>query len=134
MMTQCNQQSFGFHPVGRREVVAKFDGGRITSDGGGLLLRETERLTGIIRQFATCFTDCRNPGRIEHSVEELLAQRVYALALGYEDLNDHDGGRKGDAPRFDRWFRLDHAAVHVPTSPRAPRAPDAFGPFHQIIL
>ena len=90
MMTQCNQQSFGFHPVGRREVVAKFDGGRITSDGGGLLLRETERLTGIIRQFATCFTDHRNPDRIEHTVEELVGQRVYALALGYEDLNDHD--------------------------------------------
>ena len=90
MMTQCNQQSFGFHPVGRREVVAKFDGGRITSDGGGLLLRETERLTGIIRQFATCFTDCRQPDRIEHTVEELLAQRIFALALGYEDLNDHD--------------------------------------------
>jgi hypothetical protein len=90
METQCNQQSFGFHPVGRREVVARFDGGRITSDGGGLLLRETERLTGIIRQFAACFTDHRNPDRIEHTVEELVGQRVYALALGYEDLNDHD--------------------------------------------
>ena len=90
METQCNQQSFGFHPIGRREIVAKFDGGRMTSDGGGLLLRETERLTGIIRQFATCFTDHRNPDRIEHTVEELVAQCVYTLALGYQDLNDHD--------------------------------------------
>jgi len=90
METECNQQSFRFHALGRRNVVARFDGGRITSDGGGLLLRETERLTGIIRQFATCFTDHRNPDRIEHTVEELVGQRVYALALGYEDLNDHD--------------------------------------------
>ena len=54
------------------------------------LLREAERLTGIIRQSAACFTDHRNPDRIEHTVEELIAQRIYALALGYEDLNDHD--------------------------------------------
>ena len=90
MFAECNQQSFGFHPLGRREVVARFDGGRISSDAGGLLLRETERVTGIIRQFATCFTDHRDADRIEHAVEELIAQRVYALALGYEDLNDHD--------------------------------------------
>ena len=94
MATECNQQSFGFHALGRREVVARFDGGRITSDGGGLLLREAERITGIIDQFAACFTDHRDPDRIEHSVEELVAQRVYALALGYEDLNDHDDLRR----------------------------------------
>lgn len=90
MFAQCNQQSFGFHPLGRRNVVAHFDGGRISSDAGGLLLRETERITGIVRQFAACFTDHRDPELIEHTVEELVAQRVYALALGYEDLNDHD--------------------------------------------
>ncbi len=90
MFAECNQQSFGFHPLGRRDVVARFDGGRISSDAGGLLLRETERVTGIIRQFAACFTDHRDPDLIEHTVEELVAQRVYALALGYEDLNDHD--------------------------------------------
>lgn len=90
MATECNQQSFRFHALGRRNVVARFDGGRITSDGGGLLLRETERLTGIIHQFAACFTDYRDPDRIEHTVDELVAQRVYGLALGYEDLNDHD--------------------------------------------
>lgn len=90
MDTECNQQSFGFHALGRRKIVARFDGGRITSDGGALLLRETERLTGIIRQFAACFTDHRDPDRIEHTVDELVAQRLYALALGYEDLNDHD--------------------------------------------
>jgi len=70
--------------------VGRFDGGRITTDGGGLLLREAERVTGIIRRFADCFTDYRDPERIEHTVEQLVAQRVYGLALGYEDLNDHD--------------------------------------------
>lgn len=90
MKTECNQQSFAFHALGRREVVARFDGGRITSDAGGLLLREAEQATGIIRQFAACFADHRDPDLIEHPVEDLIAQRVYALALGYEDLNDHD--------------------------------------------
>jgi hypothetical protein len=74
-------------------VVARFDGGDITSDGGSLLLRELEANTGIIRRFAECFTDHRDPDRIEHTVEELVAQRVYGLALGYEDLNDHDSLR-----------------------------------------
>ena len=90
MRTQCNQESFQFHPLNQRWVVGRFDGGAITSDGGGLLLREVEKRTGIIAQFAACFTDHRNPERIEHTVKELVAQRVYALALGYEDLNDHD--------------------------------------------
>jgi hypothetical protein len=90
LRTQCNQESFQFHPLNQRRVVGRFDGGAITSDGGGLLLREVEKLTGIIAQFATGFTDHRNPLRVEHTVEELVAQRVYALALGYEDLNDHD--------------------------------------------
>jgi hypothetical protein len=80
--------------LGSREVLADFDGGDISSDGGALLLRETERLTGIVRQFAACFTDHRNPDLIEHTVEELIAQRVYALALGHEDLNDHDDLRR----------------------------------------
>jgi len=74
--------------------MARFDGGRITSDGGGLLLREVERRTGVIRQFAACFTDHRDPRLIEHHVEELVGQRVYGLALGYEDLNDHDELRR----------------------------------------
>lgn len=90
MKTECNQASFSFHPLSRREVVARFDGGEITTDGGALLLREVEQRTGIIRQFSRCFVDHRDPGRIEHSVSELVAQRVYGLALGYEDLNDHD--------------------------------------------
>src|SRR3954447_5824937 len=90
MTTQCTSSYLDFPMVGPRQVLADFDGGDITSDGGALLLRQTEALTGILRQLATCFTDHRNPDLVEHSVLELVAQRVYALALGYEDLNDHD--------------------------------------------
>jgi hypothetical protein len=90
MTTECNQFVFGFHPQKRREIRAQFDGGAISSDGGGLLLREVEKRIGILHQFATCFTDYRNPDLIDHPVKELVAQRVYGLALGYEDLNDHE--------------------------------------------
>ena len=89
-MTECAQPSFTFANQGRRQVVARFDGGTITSDGGGVLLRQTEQHTGILRQFAGCFRDHRQPGQVEHSVRELVSQRVYGLVLGYEDLNDHD--------------------------------------------
>ena len=94
MSTECNQFVFGFHPLKHREIRAQFDGGAITTEGGGLLLREVEKRIGIVRQFAACFRDYRNPDLIEHSVEELVAQRVYGLALGYEDLNDHEELRK----------------------------------------
>ena len=94
MSTECNQFVFGFHPLKHREIRAQFDGGAITSEGGGLLLREVEKRIGIVRRFAACFQDYRNPDLIEHTVEELVAQRVYGLALGYEDLNDHEELRK----------------------------------------
>jgi len=94
MTTECNQVGFEFHPLNQRQIRAQFDGGAITSDGGGLLLREVDKRMGIMRQFAACFTDYRDPERIEHTVQELVAQRVYGLALGYEDLNDHDQLRK----------------------------------------
>src|SRR5437588_6600198 len=90
MATECNASYLDFPMVGPRQVLADFDGGDISTDGGALLLRETERLTGIVRQFAACFTDHRKADLTEHTVEGLVAQRVYALALGYEDLNDHD--------------------------------------------
>jgi len=90
MKTQCKQETFLFQTQNRRDLVAHFNGGNITSDAGGLLLQQTERATSIIKRFAACFTDHRQSELIEHSVEQLLAQRIYALALGYEDLNDHD--------------------------------------------
>jgi hypothetical protein len=90
METQCIQEQMVFQQLGRREVVGRFDGGTISSDGGGVLLREVERRCGIVKRVAGCFQDYRDPERIEHSVEELIKQRVYGIALGYEDLNDHD--------------------------------------------
>jgi len=90
MTAECTQFVLGFHPLKQRQIRAQFDGGAISSDGGGLLLREVEKRIGILRQFAACFTDYRNPDLIEHTVQELVAQRVYGLALGYEDLNDHE--------------------------------------------
>jgi Transposase DDE domain group 1 len=86
----CSSQRFLFQGPGQREIVAAFDGGRITSDGGVLLLGEVDRRRRIVGRFAACFDDARECGQVEHSVEELLRQRVFALALGYEDLNDHD--------------------------------------------
>jgi hypothetical protein len=90
MDTECNSTYLDFPMLGSRQVLADFDGGSISSDGGALLLQKTEQVTGVIRQFAACFTDHRNPRLIEHTVEQLIAQRIYGLALGYEDLNDHD--------------------------------------------
>lgn len=89
-MTECTQRELRFRAPGRREVVARFDGGDITSDAGGLLLGEVDRRIGLLEGFAACFSDHRDPSRVEHGVAELVRQRVLALALGYEDLNDHD--------------------------------------------
>src|SRR6266403_5585360 len=94
MTTECNQEPFPFHPLNQREVRGQFDGGSITSDAGGLLLREVEKRSNIIGQFASCFTDYRDPELVEHGVAELVAQRIYGLALGYEDLNDHEELRR----------------------------------------
>ena len=90
MTTECNQVTFEFHGLLQRKVKARFDGGKITSDAGVLLLREVEKRTGLVGGLAECFSDHRDPRLIEHTVKELLAQRVYGLCLGYEDLNDHD--------------------------------------------
>jgi len=94
LLTQRNQDSLQFHSLSGREVRGDFEGGAISTDGGGLLLREVEKRTGIIAQFAACFQDYRDPVRVEHTVKELVAQRVYGLALGYEDLNDHEELRR----------------------------------------
>ena len=93
MMTECNSQQLHFSNLGRRRVTVKFDGGHLTSDGGGVLLREVDRRIGLLERLAHCFRDHRNQAAVEHPVRDLLAQRIYALALGYEDLNDHDSLR-----------------------------------------
>ena len=89
-MTECIQSSFGFAGCGRREVVARFDGGTISSDGGALLLRQTDKRLNLLPRLAACFLDGRSQDQVEHSVVEMLSQRVYGLALGYEDVNDHE--------------------------------------------
>ena len=90
MKTECNTKPLAFHGLGRRKVVGGFNGGEVSSDGGGLLLREVEQRTHILRRLSACFTDQRDPTRIEHELETLVKQRVFGLALGYEDLVDHD--------------------------------------------
>ena len=89
-MTECNLEQLEFHGLGRRAVVGRFDGGTISSDGGVMLLSEVEAKTRIIERLAEQFVDHRDPELIEHTVRELIGQRVFALAPGYEDLNDHD--------------------------------------------
>src|SRR6266568_2443390 len=90
MQTECSAERFEFAAVEKRAVVAGFDGGTITSDAGALLLGLADRAIGLVGRFAGCFVDARSPALIEHEVKTLVGQRVLALALGYEDLNDHD--------------------------------------------
>ena len=93
MGTECSSEKFIFQISGRH-AVATFSGGDISSDGGSLLLGEVEKRTGILEQFAQCFDDYREPRRTSHTVKDLVSQRVYAIALGYEDLTDHDELRR----------------------------------------
>lgn len=93
-MTECKPEQLSFGSIGRREVVASFDGGTISSDGGALLLGEVDQRIGLFDRLAGCFIDGRASHLIEHPVRQLVAQRVLALALGYEDLNDHDTLRR----------------------------------------
>jgi hypothetical protein len=93
-MTECNQIGFRFEAHFSRHVEARFDGARMTTDGGALLLRTVDRKIGLLKRVAACFSDARDPERVEHPLAELLSQRIYALALGYEDLNDHEELRR----------------------------------------
>jgi hypothetical protein len=90
MPTQCNQDSFAFATVEGRRVEAAFDGGAVSSEAGALLLGATDRAVRLMDRFAACFHDARRPELIEHQVGTLVGQRVVAIALGYEDLIDHD--------------------------------------------
>jgi hypothetical protein len=92
-MTECTQSSFEFASHHRRPVEADFTGPATTSDGGALLLRQTAIKLNLMPRLAACFQDRRDQRYVQHGLEELLSQRVYGLALGYEDLNDHDQWR-----------------------------------------
>jgi hypothetical protein len=93
-MTDCIQSGFAFEACGKREIVARFDGGTISSDGGAFLLRQTDQRLHLLPRLAECFLDGRNQEQVEHSIVEMLSQRIYGLALGYEDINDHEQLRK----------------------------------------
>ena len=140
MQTECKASQLKCQGFGRRQVVADFDGGRISSDGGLLLLREVAQRSGLLERFARCFSDYRDPRLIEHKVEELVAQRVLALAQGYEDLNDHDALRddpllalavgKPDLTGAQRVRGRDrgHALAGKSTLNRLERTPDKLKP------
>lgn len=90
LMTECNQEVFSFAAHFSRRVEASFTAGQVSTDGGALLLRQADRKVGLLKRVVSCFIDRRSPVFIEHQLEEMLAQRIYGLALGYEDLNDHE--------------------------------------------
>jgi hypothetical protein len=93
-VTECNQKEFAFAPHFSRQVSARFSERQLSTEGGALLLRETDRKIGLLARVSSCFSDYRHPGLIEHELGELLAQRIYGLALGYEDVNDHEELRR----------------------------------------
>ena len=129
MPTECSRDLFGYEVVEGRQVVAAFDGGEVTSDAGALLLGATDRAIGLVTRFAACFDDGRTPVLVEHRVATMVAQRVFGIALGYEDLVDHDqlrhdpvlatlagklvASRKGCAPLAGKSTlnRLEHAPL-----------------------
>ncbi len=90
MHTQCNAEQLEFSWAERRRVVGAFDGGTVSSDGGALLLGKADVAIGLVDRLSRCFIDERNVGLVEHSVRTLVGQRVFGLALGYEDVNDHE--------------------------------------------
>lgn len=98
--TECNSKSFGFDNLEQRQVVADFSGGSITSDAGLVLVSQLDKQYQITQRFASGFNDERDPKRVQHKLEDLIAQRVYGLVQGYPDLNDHD------QLRFDPMFGL----------------------------
>ena len=139
MRAHCTSIQLSFQALGRRSVVADFSGGTITTDAGGLLLREVAEARRLIERFAGCFEDLRDPSRVEHTVRELVAQRIYGIALGYEDLNDHeqlrrdpllatlvgklrsDPGARG-LVTGNGWYLTKHSACVCASAPRDPAA------------
>ena len=132
MPTECIPDLFGFAPAEGHAVVAAFNGGRVTSDAGALLLSRTDRAIDLVRRFADCFRDARAADFVEHSVSSMVMQRLFGIALGYEDVVDHDtlrhdpvlaacaakltAGRRGCAPLAGKSTlnRLEHAPGEQP--------------------
>jgi hypothetical protein len=116
--TDCKEQPLLFQDLGSRKVVADFSGGTLSSDGGALLVREVDAGLSLTATLAQCFSDRRQAAYVDHSVQQLLAQRIYGLVLGYEDLNDH------------QWLRLD-PLLATACEKRDPTGQDRFNPIHR---
>jgi hypothetical protein len=119
-VTECNRLPLAFSSLSRRKISADFDGGRLTSDAGGLLLREVDRKIGLTQALSECIADPRDPDKVIHDVQTMLAQRIHGIALGYEDLNDHQTLRSDPVmqtlaervPDEDRrWLHQPHSAA-----------------------
>ena len=118
MRKECSAEQFEFEGFERRRVVAAFDAGAMTSDGGGLLLRHTDRAIGLIERVAACFQDGRERDQVVHTLPALVGQRIVGIALGYEDVNDHDELRHDpvlalfadqlEPKRSDRYHKIGH--------------------------
>ena len=113
--TDCKDQRMLFQDLGRRQVVADFSGGYLSNDGGVLLLRQLDHGLGFTSRLARAFIDRRDARYCDHRLEELLDQRLYGLALGYEDLNDHDTLRRDPlmAVAVDKWDPLGQCRLHA---------------------
>ena len=132
MPTQCSADLFGFTRVEGRRVVAGFDGGAVSSQAGALLLGATDRAIGLVDRFAGCFTDARRQASVEHTVAALVGQRVFAIALGYEDLVDHDELRDDPVMRM-LSGRLSAPLAGKSTLNRLEHAPvGGLGRYHRI--
>jgi Transposase DDE domain group 1 len=137
MPTQCNRDLFGYEVVEGRRVVAAFDGGAVTSDAGGLLLGATDRAIGLVERFAACFDDARVQALVEHSVGVMVAQRVFGIALGYEDLIDHDQLRHDPvlatlAGKLTAWRKNCAPLAGKSTLNRLEHAPAGTSRYHKI--
>src|SRR5258708_3053444 len=136
MQTECTPDMFGFEAVEGRQVIAAFDGGAITSDAGALLLGATDRAIRMVDRLASCFVDQRSQAQVEHSVATLVGQRIFAIALGYEDLNDHETlrhdplmaftarklrARRPGCPPAARTTTLDPPGFSEPRTPAPPQ-------------
>ena len=139
MRTECSAKPSEFARVDGRPVVADFDGGALTSDAGGLLLGAADRVIDLVGRLAGCFRDARDPRYIEHSVSTLIGQRVYGIALGYEDLVDHDelrhdplmavlAGKLWPPPDWREIVQPDASPLRQPKrrQPKTHRSPDTF--------
>ena len=113
MRTECSAEQFEFEGFERRRVVAAFDAGAMTSDGGGLLLRHTDRAIGLIERVAACFQDGRERDQVVHTLPALVGQRIVGIALGYEDVNDHDELRHDPVLAVRRPARAEAAGLRA---------------------